>query len=108
MRLSYRIGAAALLVTLVFLVGRLFNFGSQVPRPRTPWVFNVGSRPDPTELASWKSRWSTAESGVNPQNYDSTPIIVPNDRIIVMAKLAAEDTNWVSADLTECVIFLLE
>ncbi|KAL4773152.1 hypothetical protein BDW60DRAFT_28498 [Aspergillus nidulans var. acristatus] len=101
MRLSYRIGAAALLVTLVFLVGRLFNFGSQVPRPRTPWVFNVGSRPDPTELASWKSRWSTAESGVNPQNYDSTPIIVPNDRIIVMAKLAAEDTNWVSADLTD-------
>ncbi|KAL4977676.1 hypothetical protein BDW66DRAFT_158761 [Aspergillus desertorum] len=101
MRLSYRIGAGALLVTLVFLLGRLFSFGAQVPRPRTPWVFNVGSRPDPAELASWKSRWSTAESGVAPQNYDSTPIIVPNDRIIVMAKLAAEDTNWVSADLTD-------
>lgn len=105
MRLSYRIGAAGLLITSIFLLIRLFDLAPQVRRPRTLWSFNVGSRPDSSEIASWKSKWSKSESGVSPQHYETTPIVVPNDRIIVMAKLSTEDTNWVSADLTECVPF---
>ncbi|KAL5341020.1 hypothetical protein BJX70DRAFT_85524 [Aspergillus crustosus] len=101
MRLSYRIGVAALVISLLFLLGRVFHVGPQGPHSRKSWVFNVGSRPDPAELASWKSRWSIGESGVLPQTYDTTPIVVPNDRIIVMAKLSTEDTNWVSAELGE-------
>ncbi|KAJ0421108.1 hypothetical protein BJY00DRAFT_111689 [Aspergillus carlsbadensis] len=101
MRLSVRIGGAALLITAIFLLGRLFNAAHHVPRPRTFWTFNVGSRPDPAELASWKSRWPKDQTGVTGQHYDISPIVVPNDRIIVMAKLSTEDTNWVSADLTD-------
>lgn len=33
--------------------------------------------------------------------YETTPIIVPNDRTLVMAKLSWEDTSWVSNDLNE-------
>lgn len=33
--------------------------------------------------------------------YETTPIIVPNDRTIVMAKMSWEDTSWVSNDLAE-------
>ena len=33
--------------------------------------------------------------------YETTPIIVPNDRTIVMAKMSWEDTSWVSNDLNE-------
>lgn len=104
MRGSLRIGAAALLtVSLLFLLGRLSNVAPQVPRPQARWIFNVGSRPDLSELNSWRSRWSKSESGVAPKTYDTTPITVPNDRIIVMAKLAVEDTNWVGAELAEYV-----
>lgn len=35
------------------------------------------------------------------QTYESIPIDTPNDRVIVMAKLAAEDTAWVSNELHE-------
>jgi hypothetical protein len=103
MRPSVRIGGAALLITAIFLLGRLFSAAHHAPRPRTFWTFNVGSRPDPAELASWKSRWPKEQTGVSGQHYDISPIVVPNDRIIVMAKLSTEDTNWVSADLTEYV-----
>ncbi|KAL2786018.1 hypothetical protein BJX66DRAFT_43153 [Aspergillus keveii] len=101
MRPSVRIGGAALLITAIFLLGRLFSAAHHAPRPRTFWTFNVGSRPDPAELASWKSRWPKEQTGVSGQHYDISPIVVPNDRIIVMAKLSTEDTNWVSADLTD-------
>lgn len=103
MRLSVRIGAAALIVCLIIVVGRLFNVGPEVPRPPAPWIFNVGSRPDPSELEKWKSRWPQGESGVRPQHYDTSEIVVPNDRIIVMARKSNEDTSWVSADLAEYV-----
>lgn len=33
--------------------------------------------------------------------YETTPIIVPNDRTLVMAKLSYEDTSWVGNDLNE-------
>ncbi|BCS30523.1 DUF3431 domain-containing protein [Aspergillus puulaauensis] len=107
MRGSLRIGAAALLtISLLFLLGRLVNVAPQVPRPQARWIFNVGSRPDPSELNTWRSRWSKSESGVAPKTYDTTPITVPNDRIIVMAKLAVEDTNWVGAELAEWRSFI--
>lgn len=34
---------------------------------------------------------------------EKTEIVVPNDRIIVMAKLKDVDTNWVGAELAEYV-----
>ena len=33
--------------------------------------------------------------------YETTPITIPNDRVIVMARLSHEDTSWVRNDLGE-------
>ena len=45
----------------------------------------------------------SSDSAVSRPLYETTPIIVPNDRVIVMAKLSTEDTSWVSNDLAEYV-----
>lgn len=36
---------------------------------------------------------------------ETTQIVVPNDRIIVMAKTKGVDTNWVGVELAEYVLF---
>lgn len=33
--------------------------------------------------------------------YETTPIIVPNDRVIVMARMSHEDTSWVRNELAK-------
>ncbi|KKK18104.1 hypothetical protein P175DRAFT_0502484 [Aspergillus ochraceoroseus IBT 24754] len=101
MRVSHRIGAAALLIILIFLIKRHLDSTTDAPRPKTLWNYNVGSKSDNSEFDLWKSKWSASEAGVSRQEYETTPIVVPNDRVIVMARLSTEDTNWVSADLAD-------
>lgn len=105
MRLSYRVASAALLVVLVFFLIKyhldslhnesLRPFWKPAPVQRPPDVFtHIRTK---IKLPSSALRLSTQH------NLETTEIIVPNDRILVMAKLAADDTNWVGTDLAEYV-----
>jgi hypothetical protein len=101
MRLSYRLGSLLLLALFaVFLLSR--NVGSlpndkPLQKPSKP-----ASRPRDI-FTHIKTKLRLPQSrilGMRPSR-ETTEIVVPNDRIIVMARLAAEDVGWVSGDLTE-------
>ncbi|OJK01352.1 hypothetical protein ASPACDRAFT_77125 [Aspergillus aculeatus ATCC 16872] len=131
MRLSYRIGTAALLIVAIFLIKRHLDLVQDDSRVQSGWSFNgVSGGPGSSDAATNdKSKDATVPAskeeipvvgggkkdqpaaaaddnddgialGSRPV-YETTPIIVPNDRVIVMAKLAAEDTAWVSNDLAD-------
>ncbi|RAL12874.1 DUF3431 domain-containing protein [Aspergillus homomorphus CBS 101889] len=140
MRLSYRIGTAALLIVAIILIKRHLDLVQDDSRVQSGWSFNgvsggEGGGPGLSEpVASDKNQnnnngantpaakggFSMVGDGKNGPSadhknnedddgialgsrpmYETTPIIVPNDRVIVMAKLAAEDTAWVSNDLAD-------
>lgn len=55
-------------------------------------------RPDTKPVSSNRKVWNKKPM------YETTPITIPNDRVIVMARLSHEDTSWVRNDLGEYVI----
>ena len=155
MGLSYRVGSAALLILVIFLITRhllqvqdstgvqpFWQVNSpepaavpeQPPAPEPPKqdmpAGNVkenkqeqgqsggsGGKTGKTGGTVWKGptrpgrdRPKTRPATVGSGNrkvfdkkpvYETTPIIVPNDRTLVMAKLSHEDTSWVGNDLNE-------
>ncbi|CAK41965.1 uncharacterized protein An14g02280 [Aspergillus niger] len=129
MRLSYRIGAAALIILAIILIKRHLDLVQDDARVQSGWSFssfsaesaadgssnNVNSGNDGVSTpknskpiltgsdnsnSNGKTKGSS-DSAVSRPLYETTPIIVPNDRVIVMAKLSTEDTSWVSNDLAE-------
>ncbi|PWY75430.1 hypothetical protein BO70DRAFT_318780 [Aspergillus heteromorphus CBS 117.55] len=128
MRLSYRVGAAALIIFAIILIKRHLDLIQDDAQVQSGWHFGsfTGESSDSsssssngnTDTASTKPKSKpkltgdkTPDDYVNGNQkddalasrpvYETTPIIVPNDRVIVMAKLASEDTSWVSSDLNE-------
>ncbi|KAH8433797.1 DUF3431 domain-containing protein [Aspergillus melleus] len=112
MRLSYRVGLAALFIFAVVLIKRHLDFLQDDTRPQSVWQLNLGGnsgsqqqqqqQQQPQNPADQGSKGPVVNPPVKAQpTYETTPIIVPNDRVIVMAKLAAEDTAWVSIELAE-------
>ncbi|PIG81458.1 hypothetical protein AARAC_009767 [Aspergillus arachidicola] len=104
MRLSIRVGTAALLILAIFLIKRHLDTvqdDSRVPLSSF-WRFGGSSAGSDSGNQDAPVDKTAMESDViSPQNYETTPIIVPNDRALVMAKLASEDTSWVANDLNE-------
>ncbi|PLB44894.1 hypothetical protein P170DRAFT_440099 [Aspergillus steynii IBT 23096] len=110
MRLSYRVGLAALFIFAVVLIKRHLDFLQDDTRPQSVWQLNLGGNSGSQQQEQQQQQAPNQGSNgpaVNPPvkiaqpTYETTPIIVPNDRVIVMAKLAAEDTSWVSNELAE-------
>lgn len=106
MRLSLRIASA----TVLIIIG-LFVFTRQYPAepgqlPQTIWHFDTTSfrspfRPNPPVEGSHRRKWGVGTEKVAPANYLKTPIVVPDEGIIVIGKLREEDTAWVSQELAE-------
>ncbi|EAW13505.1 DUF3431 domain-containing protein [Aspergillus clavatus NRRL 1] len=108
MRLSYRVGSAALLILTFFLIKRHLNTIQDDSLVQSLWQFtNVPeeSLPEPvvTPASHQEMIYATPTAGKEPSTptFETTPIIVPNDRVIVIAKLSREDTAWVGIDLGE-------
>jgi hypothetical protein len=103
MRLSYRVGSAALLILAIFLIKR--HLGSIQDDSRVPltsfWRFGGSSATSDSSNHQEVGKPLLESDVVAHQTYETTPIIVPNDRALVMAKLASEDTSWVTNDLNE-------
>ncbi|EIT77125.1 hypothetical protein F9C07_10440 [Aspergillus flavus] len=104
MRLSIRVGTAALLILAIFLIKRHIDTvqdDSRVPLSSF-WRFGGSSAgSDSGNQGAPVDKTAMESDVISPQNYETTPIIVPNDRALVMAKLASEDTSWVANDLNE-------
>lgn len=107
MRLSIRVGTAALLILAIFLIKRHIDTvqdDSRVPLSSF-WRFGGSSAgSDSGNQGAPVDKTAMESDVISPQNYETTPIIVPNDRALVMAKLASEDTSWVANDLNEWVV----
>lgn len=151
MGLSYRVGSAALLILVIFLITRHLLQVQDGTRVQPFWQVNwpesaaVPDQPPVPESPKQdapagnvkenkpeggnggggggtggtvqkgparpgrdrpKTRPATVGSGNRKvfdkkPVYETTPIIVPNDRTLVMAKLSYEDTSWVGNDLNE-------
>ncbi|GIK07744.1 hypothetical protein Aspvir_003411 [Aspergillus viridinutans] len=113
MRLSYRVGSAALLILAFILIKRHLDTLQDDSHVPSFWQFsNVvgGGAAEPVATPDSKPENKKPQETPVPaveetipikQTYEITPIIVPNDRVIVMAKLSKEDTSWVSTDLNE-------
>jgi hypothetical protein len=103
MRLSHRVGsAAALIILALFLLIRRL---SAQESPKSFWRFDTTSfrvalRPQPAQEASHR-KWGAGTGRSNVLTYQQTPIVIPDEGIIVMGKLREEDTAWVSAELAE-------
>lgn len=106
MRLSLRIGSAAVLILLaVVLFTRHYSPPGEVAN--FPWRFDTPSlraafrpQPAPAKGAS-RRKWGVGTAKTVALKYQTTPIEVPNEGIIVMGKLREEDTGWVSGELAE-------
>ncbi|KAA8650268.1 hypothetical protein EYZ11_006098 [Aspergillus tanneri] len=101
MRLSYRVGLAALFIFAIFLIKRHLDFLQDDTRAQSFWPLNINGNPGTHETPNGRASQGKEPLIVTQPTYETTPIIVPNDRVIVMAKLAAEDTSWVSIELAE-------
>lgn len=106
MRLSLRIAsAAALIIFALLLINRNLHPDGEIPQ--SIWRFDTTSfraalrQQQPTQDPPAPRKWGTG-TGLRPSlNYQTTPIEVPNEGIIVMGKKQDEDTAWVSAELAE-------
>lgn len=109
MRLAIRILAAALLLFVsLFLLNRRYN-AVEVPVPKSFWhfdttTFRAAFNPNPPKLDSSRRKWGVGTGHAMAVDYKTTQIQVPNEGVIVMAKLRDEDTSWVSAELAESVL----
>ena len=112
MRLSVRIASATLLILAIFLIKRHLDGLQDDARVQSAfwhWDFFKNpqsaspdhSNPPNPDIINQSALDEPPERP--PPTYETTPIIVPNDRVIVIAKLASEDTSWVSNDLAEYV-----
>lgn len=106
MRLSLRIASAAVLIIIGLVV-----FTRQYPpepgqTPQSFWHFDTTSfrspfRANPPVEESHHRKWGVGTGKIAPANYLKTPIVVPDEGIIVIGKLREEDTAWVSQELAE-------
>ena len=104
MRLSIRVGTAALLILAIFLIKRHLDTVQDDSRVSLSsfWRFGGSSAgSDEVNQGDQVDKTAMESDVIVPQTYETTPIIVPNDRTLVMAKLASEDTSWVANDLAE-------
>ncbi|KAJ5691852.1 hypothetical protein N7462_001275 [Penicillium macrosclerotiorum] len=104
MRLSLRVGSATALILFTFFLlnRRLSPVGQQ---PNSFWHFDTTSfraslRPPPPPDHG-RRKWGIGTGSKAILNYQTTPIEVPNEGIIVMGRVRDEDTAWVSAELAE-------
>ncbi|KAJ5378109.1 uncharacterized protein N7496_005518 [Penicillium cataractarum] len=103
MRLSLRVGSAAALIIVT-----LFLFSRRLTTEQTPksfWRFDTTSfraalRPQPAQDVRGR-KWGAGTGNSAVLTFQTTPIEIPNEGIIVMGKLREEDTAWVSAELAE-------
>lgn len=105
MRLSYRVASATLLLLLAFFLVKYHLDSLRNGSLRPFWKPAKAQRP-PDVYTHIKTKLNLPESSLllkSQLSLETTEIVVPNDRILVMAKLAAEDTNWVGTDLAEYV-----
>ncbi|KAJ5550245.1 hypothetical protein N7535_001816 [Penicillium sp. DV-2018c] len=105
MRLSLRIGVAAALIILGFILLRR-NFKTEGESLQDLWHFDTGSfranlHPKHNQDPGSRRKWRVASDNKPSLIYHNTDIVVPNSGAIVMAKLKAENTAWVSAELSE-------
>lgn len=109
MRLSLRIGSAAVLI-IIALVYINRNLKTVVTHtPQAFWHFDTTSfraaalqhQQTPQEAASRK--WGLGTGNKASNSWAKTPIEIPNEGVIVMGKLRDQDTAWVSAELAEYV-----
>ncbi|KAJ5667743.1 hypothetical protein N7523_007459 [Penicillium sp. IBT 18751x] len=105
MRLSLRIGSAAVLIILGFI---LFNRRvlPKGPHPSSFWHFDTTDfrsvfHPRPSTQDSSRRKWGSGTGHTVELTYQNTPIVVPDEGIIVIGKLREEDTTWVSQELAE-------
>lgn len=104
MRLSLRIGSAAVLIIFgfIFFNRRVLPEG---PHPSSFWHFDttdfrsVFHPPPPTQDS--RRKWGMGTGHKVELTYQNTPIVVPDEGIIVIGKLREEDTTWVSQELAE-------
>lgn len=105
MRLSYRVGTILLPLLLILLLTLLllsYHHNSLPHDSRLPRPARSESTP-PDVFTHIKTKLKLPESRIldfKPSR-KTTQILVPNDKIIVMARLSEENTDWVSGDLTE-------
>jgi len=105
MRLLLRIGFAAVLIVLAFIV---FNRRALpvAPSPSSFWHFDTSDfrsmfHPAPPSQDTPRRKWGVGTGHKVDMTYQETPIEVPNEGIIVIGKLREEDTTWVSQELAE-------
>ncbi|KAL5357602.1 hypothetical protein BJX96DRAFT_144842 [Aspergillus floccosus] len=110
MRLSVRIASAALLILAIVLIKRHLDGLQDDDRVQSAfWHWDFLKNPPSTapDHSNHPNPDIINQSAFDepperpPPIYETTPIIVPNDRVIVIAKLSSEDTSWVSNDLAE-------
>lgn len=103
MRLSLRVGSAAVLIIL-FLIVASRQYSSPGQSPQSFWHFDTTSFRSafrPQFADAHRRKWGIGTGNTVALNYQVTPIEVPNEGIIVMGKLREEDTAWVSQELAE-------
>lgn len=104
MRLSFRLASLALvLLVSLFLLSRHLD---SLPHSSIARSSRAGAAKSRHVLTTLKTKLNFPESSVlkiQPSR-ETTDIFVPNDHIVVMARLASEDVDWVSGDLAEYVI----
>ncbi|KAJ5151631.1 hypothetical protein N7492_009926 [Penicillium capsulatum] len=106
MRLAIRIGSAALLIIVSLLLLNRRYQAVAVPVPKSFWhfdttTFRAAFNANPPKQDSSYRKWGVGTGQLVALDYKTTKIEVPNEGIIVMGKLRAEDTSWVSSELAE-------
>lgn len=105
MRLSLRVGSAAALIILIIILANR-QYAKPGHSPESFWRFDTTSfrsafrRQPPVQDAN-RRKWGVGTGNTVSLNFQTTPIDVPNEGIIVMGKLREEDTAWVSQELAE-------
>lgn len=105
MRLSLRVGSAAALIILILILASR-QYAAPDQSPQSFWRFDTTTfrsafRPQPPAQDPNRRKWGVGTGNTVALDFQTTPIIVPDEGIIVMGKLAEEDTAWVSQELAE-------
>ena len=111
MRPSLRVGlVAALIIFALVLINRQLHNVSNTQDTQSFWHFDTTSfraalRPQQVSQEGARRKWGSGTNHKIGLSYQTTPIEVPNEGVIVMGKLSHEDTAWVSAELAEYVAY---